>query len=97
MSQDVMRIGRGISGPWSFGGRLKTKFLLDKAGEKNSVGKGKDISVIKGMKSISTRKTLVSETMKENKSKRKVSGSYLRKQEILWLLSDFYLTDKFRF
>lgn len=61
------------------------------------MGKGKDISVIQGRKSISTTKTLTSENMKEKKSRRKVSGSYLRKKEILWVLSNFHLTDKYRF
>lgn len=61
------------------------------------MGKGKDISVIQGRKSISTTKTLTSENMKEKKSKTNVSGSYLRKKEILWVLSNFHLTDKYRF
>lgn len=61
------------------------------------MGKGKDISVIQGRKSISTTKTLTSENMKEKKSKTNVSGSYLRKKEILWVLSNFHLTDKYGF
>lgn len=36
--------------------------------------------MIQGVKSIRTRKTLVSENMKEKRNKRKVSGSYLRKK-----------------
>lgn len=61
-----------------FWGRLKTRCLVEKLVE--YCGKGRDISVIQGVKSIRTRKTLVSENMKEKRNKRKVSGSYLRKK-----------------
>lgn len=34
--------------------------------------------MIQGVKSISTRKTLVLENMREKRNKRRISGSYLR-------------------
>lgn len=87
-----MRIERGVSASWSSGGRLKTRCLVEKPVE--YCGKGTDISVIQGVKSIRTRKTLVSENMKEKRNKRKVSGSYLRKKRFGIFLPDLHLTDK---
>lgn len=44
------------------------------------MGKRKNMSVIQGMKSISTRKTLISENIKEKKREKFLEGTYGKKR-----------------